>query len=176
MGRLYGNGVSASMVEALKAYTTEACKNGRPNGFLESMVLASASEHQGIINNHINKLFPIQSKPNRDNRKDALNHVPHYNVQAPIKGKRSSRYKKAQQLFNKNRHYLTTKILENQLDAETTNEDPPIATVEKHYKSLFSFQPESPTGEPTINNNETYEPAAPLKWITEDEIAQAKIG
>lgn len=88
------------------------------------------------------------------------------------KGKRSSLYKKAQQLYLKNRKGLAHKIIEGTLDLEQRSELPDSRSVHEYFSPLFCAPPSPDVNIRTTNTETT------RTWsdITAQEVANAKRG
>lgn len=94
------------------------------------------------LERYLVKLFPKAKSTDRT-IKSRVNY--HYGRTLAINNTRSRNFKKCQDLYAKNRHSLTTMIMEGKLDTEEANLDP--ATTEAFFRNLYAI-PDVPTSLP----------------------------
>lgn len=135
---------------------------------LDDLVETNSDDHRRLIENFIEELCPSGTR-----KKPTMSALPtntHYGRKQRVVGKRSSLYKKAKQLFYKNRKLLAQNILENKLHVDGDREVPSVNDTQEHFTNLFSA-----SSDPLRSPIDHPPPASSWLPISEAEVDSAKI-
>lgn len=121
------------------------------------------------IETTLNKLFPNAQKPTQPR---LAQRAAHYGRANGIRGKRSTYYKKVQQLYGKNKKSLAQHILNDTAISQHSNAEPSLQSIRQHFTNSFGSEATPTVIEPSR------EAITEMPWtsITADEVANAKKG